>query len=523
MYVSAVAMVRAVQWYRSAQFALLAVLLFTLSGGTSAPAAGMFLHPSLFALATLHPAQRVNVIVQKSASDDHLEKTVAALGGQVTADLWIIHGFGAQVPAGALPELANAGGVRWISPDGAVQDASGGDAISAANLANTFVRTIGADKAWSGLLHPAYQGQGIGVAVMDSGIMQTGDFGSVMAVSSGSIDLSFNEWEKDQTDNYGHGTHVAGIIAGNGHNSNGLYVGIAPKANLFSLKIADRNGQGTTSGMLLASEWLLVNHTKYNIRVVNMSFSGNVSQSYHVDPIDVAVELLWMNGVVVVASVGNTGPNGAITAPANDPYVIAVGAADDKGTDNPGDDTLAVYSSYGTIENGIAKPDLIAPGRHIISVLASANMALAGSHSANILASNNKYFVMSGTSMAAPMVAGAVALLLQAQPSLTPNQVKGCLMANAATPPAGSKTKYVRADNVGTWSCATATSNQAVVPSNLTVTVARQIPGAGLSPGPATLGNVNWGNVNWGNVNWGNVNWGNVNWGNVNWGNVAWD
>jgi serine protease AprX len=311
---------------------------------------------------------------------------------------------------------------------------------------------------------------------------------------------------------------VAGIIAGNGTNSSGMYIGVAPMASLYSLKIADKDGQGTTRGVLLAAEWLLVNHAKYNIRVVNMSFSSALAQSYHVDPIDAAVELLWMDGVVVVAAVGNTGPNGVITSPANDPYAIAVGATDTKGTDTPDDDTLALFSSYGTIENGIAKPDLVAPGRHIISVLAGPTVTLAAQHSSNILATNNKYFVLSGTSMAAPMVVGTVALLLQAQPSLTPNQVKGCLVVNAAAPPAGSNTKYVRADGVGVWDCSHATSNQAVPPSQLMVQILPQLTTGGLN-----WANVNWGNVNWGNVNWGNVNWGNVNWGNVNWGNVAWD
>src|SRR5207248_6361604 len=144
----------------------------------------------------------------------------------------------------------------------------------------------------------------------------------------------------------------------------------------------------------------------YNIHVVNLSLSSSVPDSYTQDPLDAALEILWLNRVVVVVSAGNTsnGHNGVLCPPANDPFVITVGATDDRGTTDPGDDVMAPFSSYGTTTGGVTKPDLVAPGTNIISTLASPQAVLAQAHPDHIVA--NSYFRMSGTSMAAPMAAG---------------------------------------------------------------------------------------------------------------------
>ena len=243
----------------------------------------------------------------------------------------------------------------------------------------------------------------------------------------------FGNFSGSTADRYGHGTHVQGIIGGNGSYSNGAYIGVAPKVNLVSLKVSDDTGAGTTSAVVDALQWALNNKSTYNIRVVNLSLNSTVVESYHTNPIDAAAEILWFNGIVVVASAGNNGgAAGALYAPANDPFVITVGATDDRGTNSISDDTIATFSAYGTTLDGVVKPDLVAPGTNIVSAKADGNnIVLVNQHPSNVV--DGYYFKMSGTSMAAPMVSGAVALLLQDEPNLTPDQVKYRLKSTAAT------------------------------------------------------------------------------------------
>ena len=208
--------------------------------------------------------------------------------------------------------------------------------------------------------------------------------------------------------------------------------GIAPGVNLINLKVADKDGMTYESDVIEAFEWVYNHKSEYNIRVVNLSMNSSVAQSYHTSPLDAAVEILWFNGIVVVVSAGNNGTgDGPVTLypPANDPFVITVGATEDKGTSSLGDDNLAVFSAYGTTEDGFAKPDLVAPGRNLIAPLADKATTVYTEHPLHRV--GDYYFRMSGTSMSAPVVSGAVALLLQDEPNLNPDQVKYRLMATA--------------------------------------------------------------------------------------------
>jgi serine protease AprX len=244
-----------------------------------------------------------------------------------------------------------------------------------------------------------------------------------------------NPAAKTVFDTYGHGTDVAGIIAGNGNARKrsdslyGQYVGVAPDANLIAVKASDERGNASVLDVISGIEFAIVHQHDYNIRVLNLSLDSATPQSYKTDPLDAAVEAAWKHGIVVVAAAGNRGQsdNAVQFAPANDPYAITVGAVNENGTASPGDDFIAPWSSRGTTQDGFQKPDVYAPGAHIVSVLAP-NSYFGQQCPTCVIA--GQYIRTSGTSMAAPMISGLVADLLQARPGLTPDQVKGALIAS---------------------------------------------------------------------------------------------
>lgn len=293
-----------------------------------------------------------------------------------------------------------------------------------------------------------FTGRGVGVAVLDSGITSWhddltpgNDDGTRYRYAAQRV-TKFVDFVAGQTmpyDDHGHGTHVAGILLGNGYDSRGRHVGMAPDAALISLKVLDANGKGTVSRIIEALDWIEQNAARYNIRVVNLSLGAAVTQSYWIDPLALAARRLTERGIVVVAAAGNLGKNadgqqqyGGILAPGNAPWVITVGASSTEGTPRDQDDIVAPFSSLGpTRGDYLAKPDLVAPGRGIIS-LAAPGSSLYQSNQSFLLAGSRKtgyppYLSLSGTSMAAPQVAGAVALMLEANPGLTPNLVKALL------------------------------------------------------------------------------------------------
>jgi serine protease AprX len=265
-------------------------------------------------------------------------------------------------------------------------------------------------------------------------------------------------------------------------------------------------------------QWVLENKETFNIRVVNLSVNSTMEQSYHDSPMNAAAEILWFNGIVVVASAGNFEVGSAVdsinTAPANDPFIITVGASDESQTPQNDDDTVAVYSAHGLTWDDFIKPDVIAPGQDIISLL-SPDSRWSFEHPDRVLA-NGDYFRLSGTSMASPMVTGAVALLLQDEPELTPDQVKYRLMATGHSIDGsdGDSNTYAYLDVLAAVTgTSTETSNTGIKASQLLWS----------GEEPVTWESVNWNSVNWNSVNWNSVNWNSVNWNSVNWNSVAWD
>ena len=382
-------------------------------------------------------------------------------------------------------------------------------AIDTSKLLNVYNATVRATEVWNEA--PSYwQGQGVAVAVVDSGIGKNKDLTSRVIKN-----INFNQAYHNSTDRYGHGTFVAGIIAASGLASQGQYIGIAPKTNLINVRVSDDQGMATEADVVKGLQWVLQNQSKYNIRVVNLSLNSSLLQSYHTSPLDAAAEVLWFNGIVVVVAAGNSG-TANLYPPANDPFVITVGATDDKGTTSLSDDTLATFSAYGTTEVGTTKPELIAPGTHINGYLPGSKRSTIGLlHNTNSFAPD--FFWMSGTSMAAPMVSGAVALLVQAEPMLTPDQVKYRLMAtanknwpnyNATTAGAGYLDIYAAVHGTTTQS-----ANTGLTASQLLWT----------GSFPIAWGSVNWNSVNWNSVNWNSVNWNSVNWNSVNWNSDYWE
>ncbi|MBV9087958.1 MAG: S8 family peptidase [Acidobacteriaceae bacterium] len=377
----------------------------------------------------------IDVIVQYKVPPQQKHRDrMAAQGGQVTRSLDLIKAVVAHVPATRLKELANDPDVAYISPDRAVH-----------SYLNNAAPAVNAPYAW-GL---GYDGSGMGVAVIDSGMQTPVDLNNASGKTRVVYSQSFVPTDTHIIDVYGHGVHIGGLIAGNGSSSKGLYKGIAPNANIVNLRVLDQHGQGTDSAVINAINAAIKLKSPYNIRVINLSLGRPVFESYKADPLCQAVEQAWKAGIVVVVAAGNDGRDnsagtngyGTITAPGNDPYVITVGAMKSMGTPTRADDLIASYSSKGpTLIDHIVKPDIVAPGNRAVSLAGKSATYFLQNYPQNSISGG--YFVLSGTSMAAAVVSGAVADVLEARPKLTPDQVKALLMKTASKtfPPYSSVT-----------------------------------------------------------------------------------
>jgi len=374
-----------------------------------------------------------DVIVEFFEDKDNNASRIRLNGGVPGRKLGIVRGRTARVSNALLERLADDPKVKRVHLD---RDVVGEIARTAA--------TIGARNVHA---QYGYTGAGIGVAVIDSGITAWHDDLTVTN-REGQRVTAFVDFVNGQTakyDDWGHGTHVAGIIAGNGYDSTGARQSVAPKADIISLKALDFEGKGTISNIIAALDWIVANKNQYNIRVVNMSLGAGVFESYNTDPLTIAAKRAVEAGIVVVAAAGNMGKAangapqyGAIPAPGNAPWVITVGASSTQGTNDRRDDIMAGYSSRGpTMIDFAAKPDLVAPGSGTVSLstenstfyTTKAQYLVAGKSSLNL--SYLPYLTLSGTSMATPVVAGTVALMLEANPNLTPNMVKAILQFTA--------------------------------------------------------------------------------------------
>jgi serine protease AprX len=368
------------------------------------------------------------VQLRPGVSLDRGEAIVLEAGGRVTDTLPLIGGVAARLDARAGAAVARSASVASVSVNARVRSQS--EPIDASPLRSVYPRSVYAPAAWT-----AATGAGVGVAVIDTGIDgRLPDFAAADGRSRVVASVVTNPDATTALDGYGHGTHVAGIIAGDGNrrtdDAAGEYVGIAPEAHLIAIKASDDAGNATILDAIYGLQFAVDHKDDYNIRVVNLSLSSTEAESYRTDPLDAAVEAAYFSGIVVVAAAGNRGSQegAAMYAPGNDPFAISVGAVDDAGTVARWDDAYTDWSTLGTTQDGFAKPDVAAPGAHIVSTLAG------GSAFADICPScvvDGDYVRLGGTSMAAAVVSGVAALMLERHPEWTPDQVKSTMRATA--------------------------------------------------------------------------------------------
>jgi serine protease AprX len=341
------------------------------------------------------------IIVEFECMDEESEAFILSCG-KIKSYLPMINSYVVEISAAHIDMLKQHKGVIDISEN---------TALSA--QMNNGRRTIGADAAH----RQGLSGKGVTIAFLDTGIAKTEDF--ILPKNRIIAFKDFLNKHEEAYDDNGHGTHVAGISSGNGYLSNGKYSGIAYDANIAAVKVLDAKGNGDSVLTLKGIQWVIDMKERLGIRIMNLSLGSAVNKMC--DPLVKAVNAAWDNGIVVTAASGNNGPDtGTVTSPGISRKIITVGASDDNNQVQVWGDTLVNFSGRGPTKECIVKPDVLAPGAKIISAL-SPGSALSRDTSKVV---NAHYVKLSGTSMAAPMVTGAAALLLQRHPNLTPNQVK---------------------------------------------------------------------------------------------------
>ena len=499
----------------------------------------MALAPALSALAATAPERGVEVLVQFEAgvNEASARDAIRVAGGESGKSLPLINGLAARMSAAEAQALSLDTRVRAVSPNAPVQSQA---ALEPTKLATSYVHSIRAERMWN----LGHTGKGVGVAVLDTGIQgDLPDFRKSEADGTSRVVASavINPGASNAGDSFGHGTHIAGLIAGNGFNRasgdplQGRYAGVAPDADLISVKVSDENGAATLMDVIEGLQWVVDHKALYNIRVANLSLKSSVAESYKTDPLDAAVEAAWFNGIVVVAAAGNMGdaPDAVSYSPANDPYVITVGGVDDKGTKGIEDDQLATWSSRGRTQDGFEKPDVIAPGAKLVSTMAPGAKYRELCPSCIV---DGAYFRVGGTSMAAAVVSGEIAQLLQAHPHLTPNQVKSIVYKRSRPVTSDVASSGTLVDANGQPMPATVTTTSTVIGAEVASDKAIGNPGTesanqGLTPNqlidPAT-GNIDYARASWTRASWTEAvdgmraSWTRASWTRASWTRASW-
>jgi serine protease AprX len=373
-------------------------------------------------------SSRIAVIVQSAGGAAGAARAVMSVDGKVTRRLPIVEGVSASISRSALGALQSAPGVVSVSPDEKV--GFDGAAAKPANATPYIPDIVNATKLWK----DGYKGKGVTIALLDTGVYAAHPD---LQGSGGSRVIHCEDFsgergtDADCDDTFGHGTFMAGLMAGNGASSKGQYSGTAPAAKIVSVTVAGFDGSTDISQILAGIQWIVSHKDTYGIRVLNLSLGSDSGQDYRLSPLDFAVERAWQAGIVTVVSAGNSGDMaGTIHKPADDPYVVTVGASNDEGTRTVSDDRIPVFSSRGpTRSNGFVKPDVVAPGVKTIS-LRSPGSAIDQKYG-DTARVKGQYFRGTGTSMATAVTSGSVALMLQRAPGLDPDQVKFRLMDTA--------------------------------------------------------------------------------------------
>lgn len=498
------------------------------------------------AAALKDPKGVLRVIVQAQPGQTLTEKSrghkaVAALlrekddgdTGKVKASLPLVNGMTAELTGKRILKLSRHPAIKRISGDYPVRMAADTSTLgtTVGDTTDALLRSMQtlASQAPTVWTTRGVQGQGVTVAVLDSGVRASADLpGAVHGIdtATGTTALS---------DGGGHGTHVAGIVAGTGAQLSGKYKGIAPQVRVLSVKVTNDTGMATYGSIIKGLQWVVANRNVHNIRVVNMSLGATPRGSYRDDPLVAAAEMAWFSGITVVTSAGNEGnAPGTITVPGVDPYVIAVGAFYDKGTPALSDDSIPAWSSRGpTAYDNLIKPDILASGHRVISLRTPGSYLDTQLGNSRVVETN--YFRLSGTSMAAPVVAGAAALVLAANPTLTPNQVK-YVLTQTAKPYTGVARTTQGAGAVDAAAAVTMAVTGVVGQANLhqrpSNVFARSIHSLAVGAplvwrDPNYLGrtwsSASWDTVSWDSASWDNLSWESINWAMANWTSVSWE
>jgi serine protease AprX len=524
----------------------------------------------------------VSVVVREAdPPSSYAEALVKAGGGSVDQALSIIGGFSATIPANLVSTLSADPAIEAVTPNADLQLLATKEETNTLTLSpiSTSKLTVSSTEQWVdsstsdkgfSITHAAFSmfspyfthysgadGSGVDVALIDSGVVPVEGLTTPGKVINGP-DLSFESQNEKfrHLDTYGHGTHMAGIIAGADAGLTGNLVrtstgdfdeyttgftGIAPGARIVSVKVAGHDGATDVSQVLAAIDWVVQhkNDNGMNIRVLNLSFGTDSTQSYVLDPLAFAVEQAWKAGIVVVVAAGNDGNAAPLRNPAIDPFVIAVGATDTNGTYKVADDYVTDFSNCGTAERHV---DLVAPGRSIRSLTAPGARADVENPNAAV---GDRLLRGTGTSQSAAMVSGAVALLLDRYPSATPDQIKALLMNNAwdlanakgICEGAGAvslynlwnvelpKVEQTHTPSTGTGSLHASRGSMVLESDGVALTDEQDIFGNkwnGVSWSTAAAQGVSWSGGDWNGVSWSGVSWSGTSWSGVSWSGVSW-
>jgi serine protease AprX len=478
---------------------------------------------SLLSAAEQNPKNSFDVILQGSKKDksagflakafkDSASSGYSVGSGQVKRQFMAIDGGRASLTGWQILALGMSRNVTSIMPNDTVKSSAVDLPVS---NSEKWGWSTGAAVDWTG---QALSLQTPTIAIVDSGVdaTRTADFGSRVL---GQVNLASTP--NGPGDTYGHGTFVAGIAAGAAAGD----AGVAPSANILPIDVMGDAGVSTVADVVAACDWILANKDQYNIKVVNFSLHASNPASVFFDPLDQAVEKLWLNGITVVAAAGNYAVDGqrsgVLFAPGNDPFVITVGAADIMNTLTAADDVAAPWSAWGYTIDGFAKPDMSAPGRYMIGPVPN-GATLMTERPDHVIAPG--YMQLSGTSFSAPAVSGAAALILAEHPTWTPDQVKGALMVSArGTPAATPGSLGVGELNVPLARMVTNPPNPNAALDQYVTTDASGAPVFDPSAWQtAAKANAAWADAAWSDAAWSDAAWSDAAWASAAWASAAW-
>ncbi|MFY9579899.1 MAG: S8 family serine peptidase [Gaiellaceae bacterium] len=485
--------------------------------GNSGKNDATFIAPALLQGAATNPDQKLHVIIQSSSGVDDAKVKLRGLGGDVRKQLGLIGAVAVDISAGKLKQLAKSPGLT-ITADAPIK-------LSAVHFStDMWPYESGNARLWGTPGHPAPDTPTI--AIVDSGIdANRADFDGGARVLP-QVTMT-SRTPNSPGDGRGHGTFVASIAAGSapGH------AGASPNSRLLMIDVMDDSGTALTSDVIAACNYILQNKDALNIKVANFSLHSGAKNHFYNDPLDRAVEKLWFNGVFVVAAAGNygvpIGPSGVMYAPGNDPFVMTVGAVDLGNSLKPFDDKAAPWSAWGYTEDGFRKPELGAPGRYMVGAVPM-SATLATQRPDHIVSPG--YMELSGTSFAAPVVAGTAAQMLARHPSWTPDQLKGVLMVTAKPLPQAMPGSA----GVGEINAARAANYPGTAPNpnkGLNAFLAADAAGALLFNAAswsdfvktnASWTTASWGDASWGDASWSAASWGDLAWSAASWGDASW-